>query len=80
MTEHFSPDAPRLAVPDRALSSARMKVGRAAWAARYFCSFPRDKVLAIAEAVARAGYEKAAAFADAAVAETGFGVVEHKTL
>jgi acyl-CoA reductase-like NAD-dependent aldehyde dehydrogenase len=80
MTEHFSPDAPRLAVPDRALSSARMKVGRAAWASRYFRSFPRDKVLAIAEAMARAGYEKAAAFADAAVAETGFGVVEHKTI
>lgn len=73
-------DAPRLAVPDRALSSARMKVGRAAWAARYFKSFGRDAVLAIAEAVAKAGYEKAGEFADLAVSETGYGVVEHKKL
>ncbi|MEZ5771164.1 acyl-CoA reductase-like NAD-dependent aldehyde dehydrogenase [Defluviimonas denitrificans] len=80
MSEHMTFDAPRLSVPDRALSSARMKVGRAAWAARYYRSFSRDAVLAIAEAVARAGYEKAGHFADLAVAETGFGVVEHKKI
>jgi len=80
MTEHATFDAPRLAVPDRALSSARMKVGRAAWASRYYRSFSREAVLAIAEAVAKAGYEKAAHFADLAVSETGFGVVEHKTI
>lgn len=73
-------EAPRLAVPDRALSSARMKVGRAAWAARYYKSFSREAVMAIAEAVAKAGYDKAGEFADLAVSETGFGVVEHKTL
>ena len=80
MSEHMTFDAPRLSVPDRALSGARMKVGRAAWAARYYRSFSRDAVLAIAEAVARAGYEKAGHFADLAVAETGFGVVEHKKI
>lgn len=80
MSEQISLDAPRLAVPDRALSGARMKVGRAAWAARYFRNFSRESVLAIAEAVARAGYEKAAEFADRAVAETGFGVVDHKVI
>ncbi|MCV2866349.1 aldehyde dehydrogenase family protein [Albidovulum sediminicola] len=80
MSEHTTFDAPRLSVPDRALSSARMKVGRAAWAARYYRSFSRDAVLAIAEAVARAGYEKAGHFADLAVTETGFGVVEHKKI
>ena len=74
------PMRPRLAVPDRALSRARMKVGRAAWAARYYRRFSREAVLAIAEAVAKAGYEKAGQFADEAVAETGFGVVEHKTI
>ena len=73
-------DAPRLAVPDRALSSARMKVGRAAWAARYYRTFSREAVLAIAEAMAKAGYDKAGEFADLAVSETGYGVVEHKTL
>lgn len=80
MSEHGTIEAPRLSVPDRALSSARMKVGRAAWAARYYRRFSREKVLAIAEAVARAGHEKAEHFADKAVAETGFGVVEHKTI
>ncbi|WP_428515307.1 aldehyde dehydrogenase family protein [Roseovarius sp.] len=80
MSEQATLDAPRLSVPDRELSRARMKVGRAAWAARYYKDFSRDAVLAIAEAVARAGYEKAAQFAEEAVAETGFGVVEHKTI
>ncbi len=80
MSEQATLDAPRLSVPDRELSRARMKVGRAAWAARYYKDFSRDAVLAIAEAVAKAGYEKAAQFAEKAVAETGFGVVEHKTI
>ena len=72
--------APLLSVPDRDLSSARMKVSRAAWAAKNFQTFDRDTVLRIAEAVARAGYEKAAYYADWAVRESGFGVVEHKTI
>lgn len=80
MTEHTTFDAPRLAVPDRSLSKARMKVGRAAWAARYYKSFSREAVLAIAEAMAKAGHAKAAEYADMAVSETGYGVVEHKTL
>lgn len=80
MNEQVTIEAPRLEVPDRALSSARMKVGRAAWAARYYKTFSRESVLKIAEAVARAGYEKADRFADQAVAETGYGVVEHKAI
>ncbi|MEL6962633.1 MAG: aldehyde dehydrogenase family protein [Pseudomonadota bacterium] len=75
-----SKTAPRLAVPDRALSRARMQVSRAAWAARYFQIFDRQAVLAIAEAVAEAGHERAAHYADWAVRETGYGVVEHKTV
>lgn len=71
---------PRLTVPDRALSRACMQVSRAAWAARYFQTFDRESVFRIAEAVARAGYERAAHYADWAVRETGYGVVEHKTL
>lgn len=80
MSEHQTIETPRLAVPDRALSSARMKVGRAAWAARYYKSFSREAVLAIAEAIAKAGHERAGEFAEMAVSETGYGVVEHKTL
>lgn len=70
----------RLVIPDRDLSSARMKVNRAAWAAKYFQNFDRKAVLAIAEAVAKAGFDRAAHYADWAVRETGYGVVEHKTL
>ncbi|MEM6579374.1 MAG: aldehyde dehydrogenase family protein [Pseudomonadota bacterium] len=80
MTEHASFAAPRLAVPDRDLSAARMKVERGAWASRYYRSFSRDAVLAIAEAVARAGHEKAGYFADLTVTETGYGVAEHKAI
>ncbi|MGH1480828.1 MAG: aldehyde dehydrogenase family protein [Geminicoccales bacterium] len=74
-----STTTPLLAVPDQALSRARMQVSRSAWAARYFQTFDREAVLAIAEAVARAGHERAAHYADWAVRETGYGVVEHKT-
>ncbi len=70
----------RLNVPDRDLSSARMKVVRAAWAAKYYRKFDRASVLRIAEAVAQAGHERAAHYADMAVAETGYGVVAHKTI
>lgn len=69
-----------LNVPDRDLSSARMKVVRAAWAAKYYRKFDRASVLRIAEAVAKAGNERAAHYAEWAVRETGYGVVEHKTL
>ena len=69
-----------LNVPDRNLSSARMKVVRAAWAAKYYRKFDRASVLRIAEAVAKAGFDRAAHYAEWAVRETGYGVVEHKTL
>jgi len=80
MISYLGIDTPRLEVPDRALSSARMKVNRAAWAARYYRAFDRETVLRIAEAVARAGKEKAEHYAEWAVRETGFGVVEHKKI
>ncbi|MGB5068425.1 MAG: aldehyde dehydrogenase family protein [Albidovulum sp.] len=76
-----SPPCPSLLhVPDRNLSSANMKIGRAGWAVRYYSTFSRDAVLKIAEAVARAGHEKAGFYADWAVRETGYGVAEHKKL
>ena len=80
MTLQSPPNPSLLHVPDRNLSSANMKVGRAGWAVRYYSTFTRDAVLGIAEAVARAGHEKAGFYADWAVRETGFGVAEHKKL
>ncbi|OXT00611.1 hypothetical protein B7H23_10945 [Notoacmeibacter marinus] len=73
-------NAALLNVPDRDLSSARMAVNRAAWASKYYRTFDRDAVLRIAGAVAKAGYEKAPHYAEWAVRETGYGVVEHKTV
>ena len=75
-----SRNMPLLNVPDRDLSRARMKVNIAAWASKYYQKFDRATVLRIAEAVAKAGHDRAAEFAEWAVRETGFGVVEDKTL
>ena len=80
MSEHQVFNTPRLEVPDRSLSRARMKVDRAAWASRYFRNFNRKAVLEIAESIAEAGYNRAGEFAELAVSETGYGVVEHKKL
>ena len=49
MNEHIAIEAPRLEVPNRELSKARMKVGRAAWASRSYRDFSRQSVLKIAE-------------------------------
>ncbi len=63
-----------------ATNQARQMLARAHWAAGAFATYDRDTVLAIAEAVARAAHAEAARYADWAVKETGFGVVEHKTI
>jgi acyl-CoA reductase-like NAD-dependent aldehyde dehydrogenase len=80
MNEHIAIEAPRLEVPNRELSKARMKVGRAAWASRSYRDFSRQSVLKIADAIAEAGFARAKKFAADAVEETGYGVVEHKTI
>ena len=53
---------------------------KAQWAGSIYSGFARDDVLRIAEAAADALAAKAAYFAEAAVGETGYGVVDHKTL
>ncbi len=53
---------------------------KAHWAAGIYGGFARDDVLRIAEAAADALAAKAEHFAEAAVAETGYGVAEHKAL
>ncbi len=59
---------------------ARQMLDRAHWAARAFATYDRTAVLRIADAVATAAEERAAHYAEWAVRETGFGVVEHKTV
>lgn len=59
---------------------ARQMLARAHWAAGAFATYDRETVLRVAEAVARAAHAESARYADWAVKETGFGVVEHKVI
>src|SRR4029077_5308302 len=59
---------------------ARAMLQRAEWAARAYARYPKPEVDAIVRAAAAAGAAKAREYAEWAVRETGFGVVEHKVL
>ncbi|MBA2768377.1 MAG: aldehyde dehydrogenase family protein, partial [Sporichthyaceae bacterium] len=59
---------------------ARQMLERAKWAARSFATYDQASVLRIAQAVAEVAEEKAQHYAEWAVRETGFGVVEHKVV
>lgn len=53
---------------------------RARWAAQVFQRYDRTTTQDIAEAVAEVAFQKAQQYAEWAVQETGFGVVEHKKI
>jgi acetaldehyde dehydrogenase/alcohol dehydrogenase len=59
---------------------ARAMLQRAEWAARAFARYDKPAVDAIVRAAAEAGAARAREYAERAVRETGFGVVEHKVL
>jgi acyl-CoA reductase-like NAD-dependent aldehyde dehydrogenase len=59
---------------------ARAMLQRAEWAARAFARYDKGSVDAIVRATAAAAAAKAREYAEWAVRETGFGVVEHKVL
>jgi len=65
-------------VTTAAIYQARQALQRAHWAASQFASYDRASVLRIAEDVAAAAHARARHYAEWAVRETGFGVVEHK--
>src|SRR3954451_22435744 len=71
---------PLLKVPDVQLERARLMLDRARWAASGLQKLDRQAVRKIVDAVANAGFAKAQHFAEAAVRETGMGVVEHKRI
>jgi acetaldehyde dehydrogenase / alcohol dehydrogenase len=79
-TSQTALNAPSAGEGAAAAYRARQMLARAHWAAGAFASFDRDTVLGIAEAVARAAHAESARYADWAVKETGFGVVEHKVI
>ncbi|HET7430980.1 MAG TPA: aldehyde dehydrogenase family protein [Nocardioides sp.] len=62
----------------RDVPQARAMLERAEWAARAFRTFDKAAVDRILEAVVAAALQHAQEYAERAVAETGFGVVEHK--
>lgn len=66
--------------PAALTAQADLMLERAKWAAEEFQRYNRHRTYAIAEAVAREAHAKAATYAEWAVRETGFGVVEHKKL
>ena len=75
---HPAPEAPRLDLPDAGLERALLKIERARWAAAEFLKLGSAQTRQIVAAVAEAAHGRAQAFAEAAVAETGMGVVAHK--
>ena len=58
----------------------RAMIERAEWAAGAFARYDKASVDRIVQAAAEAGAARAEEFAERAVSETGFGVVEHKVL
>ena len=77
-----SPVGDKAGAPARGTAAAtwraRQMLARAHWAAGAFAAYDRASVLRIAEAVATAAHAQARRYAEWAVSETGFGVVEHK--
>ncbi len=61
-------------------AKADMMLERACWASQVFQRYDRERTYAIAEATARAAFDKAGEYGEWAVRETGFGVAKHKKL
>lgn len=71
MSEHTTEDS---------AARAGHMLERATWAARAFAAYNRDDVERIVTAVAEVAHAKSREYAEWAVRETGFGVVEHKII
>ncbi|MBL8710636.1 MAG: aldehyde dehydrogenase family protein [Rhodospirillaceae bacterium] len=69
-----------LAGEQRATGAADLMLQTAEWAAAAYARFDRARVLKIARAAAEVAYAHAGELAEAAVKETGFGVVAHKKI
>ena len=69
-----------LAGEQRESGAADLMLQTAEWAAAAFAGFDRSRVEKIARAAVEAAHSHAGELAEAAVRETGFGVVEHKKL
>lgn len=65
---------------DVSIAQAGQMLERATWAAGSFATYDREHVMRIVTAVADAAYAKSREYAEWAVKETGFGVVDHKVI
>jgi acyl-CoA reductase-like NAD-dependent aldehyde dehydrogenase len=65
---------------DVTFERAALMLDRARWGARGLAKLDRAKTQRIVDAMAAAGHAKARHYAEWAVRETGFGVVEHKVM
>jgi acyl-CoA reductase-like NAD-dependent aldehyde dehydrogenase len=72
--------APEVLVEPAGVPRARAMLERAEWASRAYASYDRPAVDRVVRAAAEAAAARAHEYAAAAVAETGFGVVEHKAI
>src|ERR1700752_1318283 len=71
---------PLLKVPAVHYGRAKRMLARARWAGSRMQKLDRQSIRRIVDAVADAGHAKAQHFAEAAVRETGMGVVEDKRI
>jgi len=75
MTETFD-----LAIEPAGVPRGRAMIERAEWASRAFATYDAATVRRIVDAAAEAAADRSREFAEQAVAETGFGIVEHKVI
>jgi len=80
MSAEPATDTFELAIAARGVPRGAAMLERARWGARAFAGYDLASVRRIVLAAAEAGADHAAEFAEKAVAETGFGVVEHKVI
>ena len=80
MTAEPATDTFELAVTARGVPRGAAMLERAGWAGRAYARYDLTTVRRIVVAAAEAGADHATEFAERAVAETGFGVVEHKVI
>ena len=59
---------------------AELYLDRARWASQVFLRYDRDAVMRIVDAVAETAHQHALKYAEWAVEESGFGVVDHKKI
>ena len=80
MKARFMPTATNETETGGTLHQTAQMIEKARWAASSFATYPRDSVLSIVEAMAKAAAAESRRYADWAVEESGFGNPDHKEI